>query len=138
MIKSLADELSDILDWNENPGLGATAVEDARMGLIIFCRGLVCGLRAADAHSKEECPIPHDEDSVSKAFRRAMEKDTSLQQKVKEEDERLQKRMERAALRKRVEEERCRRYDENSQLRPVDECNIPMMGTPLEERLKDS
>jgi hypothetical protein len=45
MVKNLADELSDILNWVENPGLGDHAREEANTGLVIFCRGLVCGLR---------------------------------------------------------------------------------------------
>ena len=45
MVKSLADELTDILNWVENPGLGEHAREEANAGLVIFCRGLVCGLR---------------------------------------------------------------------------------------------
>lgn len=48
MVKKLADELSDILDWVENPGLGPNAHEDAKVGLICFCRGLVVGLRASE------------------------------------------------------------------------------------------
>lgn len=48
MVKKLADELSDILDWVENPGLGEHAHEEAKCGLICFCRGLVVGLRASE------------------------------------------------------------------------------------------
>lgn len=48
MMKSLADELSLILNWIENPGLGQNAVEKAETGLICFCRGLVVGLRASE------------------------------------------------------------------------------------------
>lgn len=47
MVKSLADELTDILNWVENPGLGEHAREEAYAGLVIFCRGFVCGLRQA-------------------------------------------------------------------------------------------
>lgn len=46
MVKCLADELTDILNWIENPSLGEHAHEKANMGLVCFCRGLVCGLRA--------------------------------------------------------------------------------------------
>ena len=46
MVKSLADELTNILNWIENPGLGERAHEEANTGLVIFCRGLVCGLRS--------------------------------------------------------------------------------------------
>lgn len=46
MVKNLADELTDFLNWIENPGLGDHAREEANMGLFCFCRGLVCGLRA--------------------------------------------------------------------------------------------
>lgn len=49
MVKSLADELTDILDWIENAGLGDG--ERARAALVAFCRGLVCGLRYADKES---------------------------------------------------------------------------------------
>lgn len=48
MVKSLADELTLILNWIENPGLGQNAVEEAKNGLICFCRGLVVGLRASE------------------------------------------------------------------------------------------
>ena len=45
MVKNLADELTLALNWIENPGLGERAREEANMGLVCFCRGLVCGLR---------------------------------------------------------------------------------------------
>lgn len=48
MVKNLADELTDILNWIENPGLGEHAREEANMGLVCFCRGLVVGLRASE------------------------------------------------------------------------------------------
>jgi len=48
MVKSLADELTLILNWIENPGLGPNAHEEAKTGLICFCRGLVVGLRASE------------------------------------------------------------------------------------------
>ena len=47
MVKSLADELTEILDWIENAGLGDG--ERARAALIAFCRGLVCGLHANES-----------------------------------------------------------------------------------------
>lgn len=56
MVKSLANELTEILEWIEDAGLGDS--ERARAALITFCRGLVCGLRTADSQSKEECPQP--------------------------------------------------------------------------------
>ena len=61
MVKSLADELTDILDWVENPGLGDHAREEANTGLVIFCRGLVCGLRF-DQQVTGDTPISVDED----------------------------------------------------------------------------
>jgi len=54
MVKNLADELSDILDWVENPGLGDHAREEAHAGLVIFCRGLVCGLRKCENAQRNE------------------------------------------------------------------------------------
>lgn len=48
MVKSLADELTLILNWIENPGRGQNAVEEAKNGLVCFCRGLVVGLRASE------------------------------------------------------------------------------------------
>lgn len=118
MIKSLADELSDILDRNNDPGLGPTAVEQARMGLITFCRGLVCGLRAGSEVQAGNGPLMPVEGLADKS---------QLDDWDKAERN----------LHARTREERARRYDKNTQLRPVDECNIPMMGkTLLEERLK--
>ncbi len=61
MVKNLADELADILDWNENPGLGENAVEQARAGIVIFCRGLVCGLRFGQQVTGDT-PISVDEE----------------------------------------------------------------------------
>lgn len=60
MVKNLADELSDILDWVENPGLGDHAREEAHTGLVIFCRGLVCGLRGG-LRVTGDTPISVDE-----------------------------------------------------------------------------
>ena len=60
MVKNLADELSDILDWVENPGLGEHAREEANAGLVIFCRGLVCGLRGG-LQVTGDTPISVDE-----------------------------------------------------------------------------
>ena len=56
MVKNLADELTDILNWIENPGLGDHAREEANMGLVCFCRGLVCGLRAGSVQME----VPED------------------------------------------------------------------------------
>ena len=47
MVKSLADELNQILEWIEDAGMNQ--VEHARTGLVVFCRGLVCGLRANES-----------------------------------------------------------------------------------------
>jgi hypothetical protein len=46
MIKNLADELTDLLNWIENPGLGQHTCEEANAALMCFCRGLVVGLRS--------------------------------------------------------------------------------------------
>lgn len=114
MVKNLADELTDILDWVENPGLGEHAHEEAHAGLVIFCRGLVCGLRSSE-QIKGDTPIMLDE-ALADAYKHDWE---------------------RAELNRRVEERR-RSREENAQLRPADECDRPMMGkTPLKERLKD-
>lgn len=60
MVKSLADELTLILNWIENPGLGQNAVEEAKNGLICFCRGLVVGLRASEPiEIRGDIPIDH-------------------------------------------------------------------------------
>ena len=60
MVKNLADELTDILNWVENPGLGDHAREEANAGLAIFCRGLVCGLRFSQQVTGDT-PISVDE-----------------------------------------------------------------------------
>jgi hypothetical protein len=61
MVKKLADELTDILNWVENPGLGEHAREEARAGLVIFCRGLVVGLRASEPiEVRGDIPFNHD------------------------------------------------------------------------------
>lgn len=97
MVKNLADELSDILDWVENPGLGDHAREEANTGLVIFCRGLVCGLRGG-LQVTGDTPISVDE-ALAKAFKPDWDK----------------------AEAKRREERR--RKSENAQMRPVDEAN---------------
>lgn len=71
MVKNLADELSDILNWVENRGLGD---HEARTGLVIFCRGLVCGLRAGSVQMEvpEEVAFSHDfAKAWAEAYRRA-------------------------------------------------------------------
>lgn len=104
MVKNLADELSDILDWVENPGLGDHAREEANAGLVIFCRGLVCGLRGG-LQVTGDTPI-----SVDEALDKALKPD-----------------WDKAEGKRRSEEARChkeRRSDaENAQMRPVDEAN---------------
>ena len=67
MVKSLADELTDILNWIENPGLGDHAREEANAGLVIFCRGLVCGLRNGQQVTGDT-PISVDE-ALAEAFK---------------------------------------------------------------------
>lgn len=66
MVKNLADELSDILGWVENPGLGEHAREEANAGLVIFCRGLVCGLRGGQQVTGD-MPISLDGELFRKA-----------------------------------------------------------------------
>lgn len=67
MVKNLADELTDILNWVENPGLGEHAREEANAGLVIFCRGLVCGLRSG-LQVTGDTPISVDE-ALAEAFK---------------------------------------------------------------------
>jgi hypothetical protein len=56
MVKNLADELTDILNWIENPGLVEHAREEANRALFCFCRGLVVGLRAGSVQME----VPKD------------------------------------------------------------------------------
>jgi hypothetical protein len=104
MVKSLADELSDILNWVENPGLGDHAREEANTGLVIFCRGLVCGLRGG-LQVTGDTPISVDE----------------------EQAEAVKPDWDKAEAKRRVEESRCREERrhkfENDLTRPVDEAN---------------
>jgi hypothetical protein len=72
MVKNLADELSDILDWVESPGLGDHAREEAHAGLVIFCRGLVCGLRGG-LQVTGDTPISYDE-APAKVLKRREER----------------------------------------------------------------
>lgn len=104
MVKNLADELSDILDWVENPGLGEHAREEANAGLVIFCRGLVCGLRGG-LQVTGDTPISVDE-ALAEAFKPDWDKEETK----------------RRVAEARYREER-RRKSENAQLRPVDEAN---------------
>lgn len=67
MVKSLADELTYILNWIENPGLGERVREEANMGLACFCRGLVCGLRNGQQVTGD-APISVDE-ALAEAFK---------------------------------------------------------------------
>lgn len=67
MVKSLADELTDILNWVENPGLGDHAREEANVALVCFCRGLVCGLRGGQQVTGDT-PISVDE-AQAEAFK---------------------------------------------------------------------
>lgn len=110
MVKSLADELTDILNWIENPGLGDHAREEANAGLVIFCRGLVCGLRNG-LQMTGDTPISVDE-ALAEAFKPDWDK---------------------AEARRRVEEARCREErrskSENAQMRPVDE--VPCARAPF-------
>lgn len=72
MVKNLADELTDILNWIENPGLGDHAREEANMCLVCFCRGLVCGLRGG-LQVTGDTPISVDE-ALADAFKRDWER----------------------------------------------------------------
>lgn len=67
MVKSLADELTDILNWVENPGLADHAREEANVALVCFCRGLVCGLRNGQQVTGDT-PISVDE-AQAEAFK---------------------------------------------------------------------
>ena len=108
MVKSLADELTLILNWIENPGLGQNAVEEAKNGLICFCRGLVVGLRASEPiEIRGDIPIdPHFAKDWSEAERRA-----------------------KVAERRRSREENANA----SELRPVDEA-LKNPGAPIGQR----
>lgn len=111
MVKSLADELTLILNWIENPGLGQNAVEEAKNGLICFCRGLVVGLRASE-------PIE---------IRGDVPLDPSF---AKEWNE--------AERRAKVAERRRKKEWENAQdcVRP-EMPNCPVGDRPIDEALKD-
>ena len=98
MVKSLADELTDILNWVENPGLGKHACEEANAALVCFCRGLVCGLRSGQQVT-DDTPLTIEDELLDK-FKPDWDK----------------------AEAKRHENLR-RRFQENAQLRPVDEAN---------------
>lgn len=98
MVKSLADELTDILNWVENPGFGEHAREEANAGLMIFCRGLVCGLRCGLQVTGDKTI------SVDEAQADAFKPDWDRAEAKRRE-----------ALR--------RKYQENAQMRPVDEAN---------------
>ena len=65
MVKSLADELTEVLNWIEDARL--TEFEHARSILVAFCRGLVCGLRTGNtqAVTNEE----YDEGDIAKCIR---------------------------------------------------------------------
>lgn len=101
MTRNLLDELSDILDWIDNNGLGERDHYEARRGLEIFCRGLVCGLRSGQQVT-DDTPISVDEASLN-AFKSDWDK---------------------AEAKRRADEARCReerRYkSENDQTRPND------------------
>lgn len=106
MVKSLADELTDILNWIENPGLGEHAREEANAGLVIFCRGLVCGLRGGQQVTGDT-PISLDGELFRKAEREARRE-------------------------ARLHENLRRERQQNAQLRPVDEDN---RVSPIDEAL---
>ena len=101
MVKNLEDELSEILNWIENRGIRELAYEEARTGLVLFCRGLVCGLRSGQQVT-DDTPISVDEASLN-AFKSDWDK---------------------AEAKRRADEARCReerRYkSENDQTRPND------------------
>lgn len=109
MVKNLADELADILDWNENPGLGENAVEQARAGLVIFCRGLVCGLRFGQQVTGDT-PISVDEELLNK----------------------FKPDWDNAEAKRRMEEKRRRR--ENAQIRPADANRL----WPADEKVQEA
>lgn len=115
MVKNLADELADILDWNENPGLGEKAVEQARAGLVIFCRGLVCGLRFGQQVTGNT-PVSVDE-ALLNQFKPDWDK---------------------AEAKRRADEARCReerrRKCENAQIRPVDANRL----WPADEKVQEA
>lgn len=108
MVKNLADELSDILDWVEDPGLGEHAHEEARMGLVIFCRGLVCGLRGG-LQVTGDTPI-----SIDEALADALKPDWDKADAKRREE------LHRKLLRK--YQARIHPADEVNRPRPVDEA----------------
>lgn len=122
MVKSLVDELSDILDWVENPGLGERAHEDAKMSLIVFCRGLVCGLRSGEQAKGDTAFIAKD--SPFDAFEPDWDK---AEAKLRENLRR--KRQENAQSRTGSEANKDPRYEKPF---PSDDClaSEPMIGHP--------
>ena len=101
MVKSLADELTDILDWVENPGLADHAREEANVALVCFCRGLVCGLRNGQQVTGDT-PI-----SVDEALAEAIKPDWDKAEAKRREDEarcRAERRQKDVAERRRCQE----------------------------------
>lgn len=119
MVKNLADELTDILDWNENPGLGEKEVEQARAGLFIFCRGLVCGLRFGQQVTGNT-PISVNGELLNKF-------------KPDRDDAEAKRRMEEKAEARRCLEEK-RRQRENGQSRPADANCL----WPVDEKVQEA
>lgn len=120
MVKSLADELTLILNWIENPGLGQNAVEEAKNGLICFCRGLVVGLRASEPiEVRGDIPI---DPSFAKAWDEA------------------DRRAKFAADRRRSREENAQRNEAmmdkqaDNRLRPLAEEALKDPGAPIGQR----
>jgi hypothetical protein len=107
MVKNLADELTDILNWIENPGLGEHAHDEAKAGLICFCRGLVCGLRSGEQANGDTQLAMQDE--LLDAFKPDWDNAEA-----------------------KLRENLCRKRQENAQMRPVDEANKdPRFKEPL-------
>lgn len=100
MLKNLANELTDILDWIENPGLGEHAHEEAKIGLICFCRGLVCGLRSGQQVTVDT-PV-----SVDEALADSFKPDWDSAKAKRRADE------------ARCREELQRKYEENAKVYP--------------------
>jgi hypothetical protein len=84
MVKSLADELTQILDWIEDAGINQ--VEHARTGLVIFCRGFVCGLRANESIKADSELAKELESEWKKSEGNADARDRSMMCKTPSED----------------------------------------------------
>lgn len=131
MVKNLADELTDILNWIENPGLGDHAREEANMALVCFCRGLVCGLRNGQQVTGD-APISVDE-ALLNAFKPDWDK-----AEAKAREERRQKDI--ADRRRRQENAQCNepKWDPEAPADSMAKVDVGFRGShrPAEEDMR--